>query len=111
MSKSKQFKLTPTVGENGATINYEDDFNHPLTFGLQYPEHHIDADLNTKGKELANLIAAAPELLEALKELSQLAHGLNKSQHAGIKINPGEWSLLYQVCNKSNGIIAKAEIV
>lgn len=59
--------------------------------------------------ENARLIAAAPDLLEALHELQVRASHINNLQHAGIKIGPAAWSDLYESCNKAKAAIAKAE--
>lgn len=56
-------KWTASIGECGATIQVNNDYNHPLTFSFSYPESHIDRKLNEEGQANANLITAAPELL------------------------------------------------
>ena len=57
----------------------------------------------------AVLIVAAPKILDMLKRLTELAYGLNKTQHAGVEIAPGEWALLYQLTNEAKGILSKTE--
>ena len=63
-------KWTTTIGECGATIHINNDYNHPLTFSFSYPFAHIDKELNEEGKANANLIASAPEMLQMLKEIN-----------------------------------------
>ena len=69
--KQTKGKWTTTIGECGATIHINNDYNHPLTFSFSYPETHIDKKLNEEGKANANLIASAPEMLEMLKKLHE----------------------------------------
>lgn len=61
------------------------------------------------GEANARLIAAAPELLEALKELARLVHQNNALQHAGIEVSADAWGQMYQVTNEARAAIAKAE--
>ena len=70
--KHTKGKWTTSVGECGATIHMNNDFNHPLTFSFSYPYAHIDKELNEEGKANANLIASAPAMLHALKEIRRL---------------------------------------
>lgn len=58
-----------SVGTRGASIHIANIASHPLSFHLEYPEPHIDEDLNEQGMANAHLIAAAPELLEVAIEL------------------------------------------
>ena len=74
--KHTKGKWTTSVGECGATIHMNNDFNHPLTFSFSYPYAHIDKELNEEGKANANLIASAPEMLKTLKSI--LSFYLNK---------------------------------
>lgn len=55
----------------------------------------------------ANLIAAAPELLETLERLYKKAQWMNDWQHAGNKIEAEDWGDLYEICQ----IEARAAIV
>lgn len=57
----------------------------------------------------AVLIAAAPEMLEALVDLVHLAEVLNSRQHAGLPITPVMWSTLFQRTNEARATIAKAK--
>lgn len=57
----------------------------------------------------ARLIAAAPELLEACRDLSYWSDQVNSLQHAGLSILPSTWVDLYQATNKAKAAIAKAE--
>ena len=69
--KQTKGKWTTTIGECGATIHINNDYNHPLTFSFSYPFAHIDKELNEEGKANANLIASAPEMLDMLKKLHE----------------------------------------
>jgi hypothetical protein len=69
---NKKQIYTVSIGERGATVLVDDIYNHPLTFGFNWPEFHVDEELYRQGKAIANLIAAAPELLEACKKAYDL---------------------------------------
>ena len=62
----------------------------------------------TEEESIANLIAAAPDLLEALLQLSRIASAINTAQHAGVEICPELWSDLYSLTNKAKQAIDKA---
>ena len=55
------------------------------------------------------IAAAAPELLEACRDLSHLAAILSGRQHAGLPIAPVMWSMLDGLTNKADAAIAKVE--
>ena len=56
----------------------------------------------------AQLIAAAPELLAALDQLSEKTRRANDIQHRGGEILPEDWSELYDLTNEAQAAIAKA---
>lgn len=56
----------------------------------------------------AQLIAAAPDLLEACKSLEEIASLINARQHADAPIRPDDWSELYHCCNQAKAALAKA---
>ncbi len=57
----------------------------------------------------ARLIAAAPELLAACKELTTLVENISNIRHAGLTIWRGHWAALYDNTNKAKAVIAAAE--
>ena len=57
----------------------------------------------------AALIAAAPDLLAKLSELADLSATISGRQHAGLRIDPEDWSALNQVTNEARAAVAKAE--
>lgn len=59
-------------------------------------------------KENATLMATAPELLNALKELERQAHIMDNKHHAGMRIPARDWSYLNMLCNSACAAIAKA---
>ena len=95
--KQTKGKWTTTIGECGATIHINNDYNHPLTFSFSYPFAHIDKELNEEGKANANLIASAPEMLEMLKytlryfQDSTNMEGLEMYENLIAKAEGGEW--------------------
>ena len=66
--KHTKGKWTASIGDKGATINIDNDANHPLTFEMDFPDKYHHPELNGEGKANANLIASAPEMLKALKD-------------------------------------------
>ena len=66
---------------------------------------------NGKGESGANarLIASAPELLEALQNLEEIASLINAKQHAGAEVRPDQWSEMYHCSIKARAAIAKAK--
>lgn len=57
----------------------------------------------------ANLIAAAPDLLAALEELSRLTHQNNEIQRAGMKVSPEAWGEIYNATSTARAAIARAK--
>lgn len=66
-------------------------------------------DLTAQDKANMRLIAAAPDLLAALKRVSLRAGLANDIQHSGETVPAEVWSELYQVTNEARAAIAKAE--
>ena len=66
--KHTKGKWTASIGDKGATINIDNDANHPLTSEMDFPDKYHHPELNGEGKANANLIASAPEMLKALKD-------------------------------------------
>ena len=66
--KHTKGKWTASIGDKGATINIDNDANHPLTFEMDFPDKYHHPELNGEGKANASLIASAPEMLKALKD-------------------------------------------
>lgn len=62
MSNHTNAPWTANIGNRGAHINVDNDYNHPLSFGVGYDE-------SMAGEAEANilLITAAPDLLAACK--------------------------------------------
>lgn len=61
---------------------------------------------------LADLIdkqTAAPELLEAIKALTEVSHLINVRQHANAPIGPEVWSESHRAENAARAAIAKAK--
>ena len=56
----------------------------------------------------ARLIAAAPELLDALKELAEASDQALMGSHAGVPL-PGQIRRFTRACNDARKAIAKAE--
>ena len=65
------------------------------------------AERNTS--EIVTLIAAAPELLEALETVAGIAHSLNAQQHSGVTIQPECWSRLWNATQTARAVINKAK--
>lgn len=57
----------------------------------------------------AYLIAAAPDLYDALRDLVTVASPLLSKQHAGNRIYPEEWSILYDSVNRARAALKKAD--
>ncbi len=57
----------------------------------------------------AHLLAAAPELLEALVDLANVAIYANSVQHSGNKVSPETWSDVFAYANKARAVITKAQ--
>ena len=49
------------------------------------------------------------QLLTSLRAVTHLAETINNRQHAGLKITPAMWSLMYQQTNEAKATIAAAE--
>jgi len=60
-------------------------------------------------RDNARLIAAAPELLETLRNLAIRSKQINAIQHSGDVVSAEHWSVLYDLTNKAFAAIAKAE--
>ena len=65
------------------------------------------ADAEQAGDML--LIAAAPELLEALRRATEKMRRANSIQHSGGKVRAEDWAELHQFSNECAAAIAKAE--
>jgi len=68
-----------------------------------------DYEFEPKAKANARLIAAAPDMINALKELQTQADRMNNRQHAGITVDKGDWARLFRICNIARDVITKAE--
>lgn len=88
--------FTVSIGEKGATVMPENNYNHPLTFNFTWPEFHLDKELNEQGKAIANLIKSAPHLLEAALEMVTVSLDGPYAKDARLK--------LIEAINKANGI-------
>ncbi len=69
--KHTKGKWTASIGDRGATIQINNDFNHPLSFDLKFPDKFAQTELHEEAKANANLIASAPEMLKALKRVNE----------------------------------------
>lgn len=63
-------------------------------------------ELETKARES---ITAVTDLLQACKDLEQIASLINARQHSGRLINAEDWCELYDRCNQAKSAISKAE--
>ena len=54
------------------------------------------------------LIASAPDLVEALRELTAQTASCNARQHAGLEVMPEDWAALYQATNTAHAALEKA---
>ena len=111
--KHTKGKWTASVGDKGATINIDNDANHPLTFEMDFPDKYHHPELNAEAKANANLIASAPEMLDALRmvaiRIADLIYKMDgetvkKDGLTGIRGKNGEDEL-----NEIYRLIAKAE--
>ena len=68
----------------------------------------VYGDTEEEATANATLIAAAPELLAALDQLSEKTRRANDIQHRGGEILPEDWSELYDLTNEAQAAIAKA---
>jgi hypothetical protein len=59
----------------------------------------------------AALIAAAPDLLAACEVLLDKADVVNTRKHAGLRIEPGDWSDMYDAANRARAALALAREV
>jgi len=57
----------------------------------------------------ARLIAAAPAMLEALKEILRQAANCNARQHAGLEVMPEHWAALFDAQSAAYAVVSKAE--
>lgn len=73
--------LTATAGWKGGTVHYENDFSHPLTFSVHWGEF-CDQEIAERGAALLRLIAAAPDLLAALRDL--VANVERETRHGSV---------------------------
>ena len=56
----------------------------------------------------ARLIAAAPELLAALEQLTEKTERANTIRHSGGRVTAGDWAELHQLTNEARAAIEKA---
>jgi hypothetical protein len=96
-------KWTASIGERGATINVDNNANHPLTFEMDFPDKYHHPELNAEAKANANLIASAPELLD-LARMERDKHIFGESKF--IKKYGMKWNEIKKIREK---LIAKAE--
>ena len=96
-------KWTASIGDKGATINIDNDANHPLTFEMDFPDKYHHPELNGEGKANANLIASAPELLD-LARMERDKHLFGEQKF--IKKYGMKWNEIKKI---RENLIAKAE--
>lgn len=70
----------------------------------------IDGDIRKDAEiSVSPLIAAAPELLAALKNLAERSCQINTIQHSGGTVAAEDWGALYDYTNKAFAAINRAE--
>ena len=102
--KHTKGKWTASIGDRGATIQINNDFNHPLSFDLKFPDKFAQTELHEEAVANANLIASAPEMLEALLQINNLELDDSFGDH---KIALLDWAK--KVGKIARTAIAKAE--
>jgi len=56
------------------------------------------------------LIAAAPEMAEALQRLTKKVKRANAIQHSGARVLAEDWAELYQLANEARAALEKAGV-